>query len=196
MRSISLTRGRTIRSNTGGSGTTRSRRATRCSSTIPRRRRRGCSGTRGSGKKQLPGFLRAAALEELQFLRRYCAKLIYEAQLYATDANWDTLGDLYVETLSAATSFRYKRADAFIDVDSRFYAARYLRAWQLGALLATVLTERFDDDWFRNPRAGPWLIGQLLNEGQRELADEVATRVSGQALSFAPVVDAVTRLVG
>jgi len=149
----------------------------------------------GLGKKQLPGFLRAAALEELQFLRRYCAKLIYEVELYSADANWDALSDLYVETLTTATSFRYKRADAFIDVDSRFYAARYLRAWQLGALLAAVLTERFDEDWFRNPRAGPWLVGQLLNEGQRELADELAMRVSGRALSFAPVVEAVERLV-
>jgi Peptidase family M3 len=149
----------------------------------------------GLGKKQLPSFLRAAALEELQFLRRYCAKLIYEAEPYAAGTNWDALSDLYVETLSGATSFRYKRADAFIDVDSRFYAARYLRAWQLGALLATVLTERFDEDWFRNPRAGPWLVGQLLNEGQRELADELATRVGGRALSFGPVVEAVERLV-
>ena len=62
--------------------------------------------------------------------------------------------DLYVETLSEATSFRYRRADAFIDVDSRYYAARYLRAWQLGALLAEALTEQFNEDWYRNPAGG------------------------------------------
>jgi oligoendopeptidase F len=147
------------------------------------------------GRRQLPAFLRAAALEELQFLRRYCAKLIYETELYESMGDWEGLSNLYVETLTAATSFRYRGADAFIDVDARFYAARYLRAWQLGALLATVLTEHFDEDWYRNPRAGPWLIDQLLSEGQRELADELAARVAGRPLSFGPVIAAVEALV-
>jgi len=147
------------------------------------------------GRRELPTFLRAAALEELQFLRRYCAKLIYEAELYAADGDWDRLSDLYVETLTGATSFRYRRADAFIDVDARFYAARYLRAWQLGALIAAVLTERYNEDWYRNPQAGPWLIEQLLAEGQRELASEIAERIAGERLSFAPVIQAVEQLV-
>jgi len=149
----------------------------------------------GLGRKELPPFLRAAALEELQFLRRYCAKLIYEVELYAGGTDWDRLSDLYVETLTTATSFRYRRSDAFIDVDARFYAARYLRAWQLGALIAAVLTERFNEDWYRNPQAGPWLVGQLLTEGQRELADEIAQRIAGRPLSFAPVIRAVEGLV-
>lgn len=147
------------------------------------------------GPRQLPAFLRAAALEELQFLRRYCAKLIYETELYESLGDWEGLSHQYVEILTDATSFRYQRADAFIDVDPRFYAARYLRAWQLGALLAAVLTENFDEDWYRNPRAGPWLIDQLLSEGQRELADELAARVAGRPLSFGSVIAAVESLV-
>jgi hypothetical protein len=149
----------------------------------------------GLGRQQLADYLRAAALEELQFLRRYCAKLIYEIELYGQDPDWDDLSDLYVETLTKATSFRYRRADAFIDVDARFYAARYLRAWQLGALIASVLTDQFNEDWYRNPQAGPWVVNQLLGEGQRELADEIAQRVAGRSLSFAPVIEAVQRLV-
>jgi hypothetical protein len=149
----------------------------------------------GLGKRDLPPFLRAAALEELQFLRRYCAKLIYEVQLYGGQLSWDLMPDLYVETLSEATSFRYRRADAFIDVDSRYYAARYLRAWQLGALLAEALTERFNEDWYRNPQAGPWIVEGLFAEGQRELADEIAQRVAGRSLSFGPVIKAVERLI-
>ena len=150
----------------------------------------------GVGRRELPGFLRAAALEELQYLRRYCAKLIYEERLYSGQVGWDTLPDLYVETLTGATTFQYRPCDAFVDVDPRFYAARYLRAWQLGAVLAVVLTEQFDDDWFRNPKAGPWIAEQLLAEGQRELADELAQRVAGQRLSFVPVIAGVERLLG
>jgi Peptidase family M3 len=145
--------------------------------------------------RDLPGYLRAAALEELHFLRRYTAKLIYEVQLYSGRVPWTALPDLFVETLSAATSFQYSAADAFVDVDPRFYSSRYLRAWQLGALLASGLVDRFDVDWYRNPRTGPWLIENLFGEGQRETADEVARRVSGRDLSFGPVISALEGLL-
>ena len=95
----------------------------------------------------------------------------------------------------SATTFRYNRADAFVDVDPRFYAARYLRAWQLQALIAETLVERYDDDWWRNPRAGPWICSALFGEGQRELAHEQAQRVAGKPLSFAPLVRAVERML-
>ena len=99
------------------------------------------------------------------------------------------------ERLTSATTFRYDRADAFVDVDPRFYSARYLRAWQLQALLTETLIERFDDDWWRNPRAGPWIVETLFGEGQRELAGELAERATGRALSFAPLVRAIEDLL-
>ena len=141
-------------------------------------------------------FLRAAAFEELHFLRRYCAKLLYEVELYGGEHAWDSVPDLYVEALTAGTSFRYRPADAFIDLDPRFYAARYLRAWQLQALIAETLRDRFDEDWWRNPRAGPWIVKALFSEGQRELAGELAQRVAGRSLSFAPLIRAVERNLG
>ncbi len=147
-------------------------------------------------KAEIPRFLRSAGFEELQFLRRYCAKLIYETHLYGGDVSWEALPDLYVQLLTDATKFRYDPADAFVDVDPRYYAARYLRAWQLQALLNETLTERFDDDWWRNPAAGPWIVRELFGHGQRELAHEQAARVSGKSLSFAPLVRSVERLLG
>lgn len=150
----------------------------------------------GLGRRTTPAYLRSAGFEELHFLRRYCAKLVYETQLYGGDVPWDALPDLYVERLTGATTFRYARADAFVDVDPRFYAARYLRAWQLQSLLTGTLVERYDVDWWRNPRAGPWLAHSLFGEAQRELAHELAQRVSGKALSFAPLVRSIERMLG
>jgi hypothetical protein len=145
-------------------------------------------------KDTLPRFLRAAGFEELQFLRRYCGKLIYEVELYGGRVTWDSLPDLYVQTLTSATTFRYDPADAFVDVDPRFYAARYLRAWQLQAVFTESLVERFNEDWWRNPHAGPWMVDDLFGEGQRELGHEIAARVGG-ALTFAPLVRGVERLL-
>jgi hypothetical protein len=150
----------------------------------------------GLSRTDVATYLRTAALEELHYLRRYCAKLLYEVELYSGRVGWDALPDLYVETLSSATTFRYQRCDAFVDVDPRFYAARYLRAWQLGAVLADALVERFDQDWYRNPNAGPWIVGELFAEGQRELASELSQRVAGRGLAFDAVRRALERLAG
>lgn len=147
------------------------------------------------GKADLGAFRRSAGFEELHFLRRYCAKLIYERALYGGKVPWSALPELYVDILSDATGFRYDAADAFVDVDPGFYAARYLRAWQLQAVLQEALTERFDDDWFRNPRAGPWIVREMFAEGQRELADELSLRIARRALGFAPLVRATESLL-
>ena len=149
----------------------------------------------GMAGEDLGRFLRAAGFEELRFLRRYAAKLMYELDLHGGDVSWDDLPAAYADRLSSATGFRYSSADAFIDVDPRFYSARYLQAWQLQSVLAETLVERFDDDWWRNPRAGPWITDNLFSEGQRELAGELALRVAGRELSFAPLVRSVERLL-
>jgi hypothetical protein len=39
-------------------------------------------------------------------------------------------------------------------------------------------------------------MNELFGEGQRELAHELAQRVSGQPLSFTPLVRAVERMLG
>jgi Peptidase family M3 len=139
------------------------------------------------GTNRVAAFLRTSGFEELHFLRRYCAKFLYERELYSGEVPWEQLPDLYVSLLSKATGFEYDTADAFVDVDPRFYSARYLRAWQLQSVLNEQLTARFDIDWFRNPGAGPWLVSELFSHGQRETAEEISSRVGGGALSFHPL---------
>jgi len=150
------------------------------------------------GSGQVDQFLRLAGFEELHYLRRYCAKLIYEVEAYGDNADWKDLPDLYVETLTRATNFQYRAADAFVDFDPRYYSTRYLRAWQLQAVVNETLVARFDADWYRNPAAGPWVIHELWAEGQRETAEELAARVApaGEKLSFGPLVRNVEKLLG
>jgi hypothetical protein len=142
---------------------------------------------------KLDAFIRANAFYELHMLRRYSSKLLYEIELHGGRLTQDQLTDLYVQRLTGATSFRYSGAEAFVDVDPRFYSTRYLRAWQLQALITETLRENFNEDWWRNPSAGPWIIEELFSLGQRELATEQATRVSGKELGFGPLIRAVER---
>jgi hypothetical protein len=147
------------------------------------------------GTGRVGNFLRTAGFEELHFLRRYCAKFLYERALYSGEVRWSELPDLYVSLLSNATGFEYDPADAFVDLDPRYYSARYLRAWQLQSVLNEELTTRFDVDWFRNPSAGPWIVSELFAQGQRESADEIAERAGADALSFQPLIRKIEGLL-
>ncbi|MSR05953.1 MAG: hypothetical protein EXR93_02615 [Gemmatimonadetes bacterium] len=124
-------------------------------------------------------------VSELFMARRYAAKLGYELRLHR--GSYEGRGAEYAERLSEATLFRYPEGDYLADVDPGFYAARYLRAWQLQAAMGETLRERFDEDWFRNPRAGGF-IQHLMSSGQAENADRLSARVTGGPLDFEPLV--------
>ncbi|HZF67450.1 MAG TPA: hypothetical protein VEZ47_05405 [Gemmatirosa sp.] len=144
----------------------------------------------GMDRARADAYRRSAAFDELHLLRRYAGKLRYELALHGGDVPWDALPGLYADTLRAATGFAYRPEDALVDVDPRLYAMRYLRAWPLEARLAGALRERFDEDWWRNPRAGPWLAQEGFAAGQREPAEALVARLAGgeATLAFAPVV--------
>ncbi len=118
---------------------------------------------------------------ELFLLRRYAAKMVYELEFHR-DERAD-MGPRYVELLSDATRFRYLEGDHLLDVDPGFYVARYLRAWQLEASIANTLVEQFDDDWYRNPRAGS-VVQELMGRGQGDPADQLASEFTGGPLTF------------
>ena len=132
------------------------------------------------------------AVHELYAVRRYAAKLGYELVLHS---GTDAAPDEYAERLTRATLFRYTGDDYLADVDPWFYAARYLRAWQLEAGMAADLTARFDEDWYRNPRAGPYLQA-YMSRGQATAADRLAEVATGRRLSFEPLVTRLERLLG
>ena len=118
-------------------------------------------------------------------VRRYAAKLGYERLLHRGDLSD---GDHeYAERLTQATLFRYDGADWLVDVDPAFYAARYMRAWQLEAAMTAALVERYDEDWYRNPRAGSF-VQHIMSRGQADPADRLVQEITGSALSFAPLV--------
>ncbi len=81
-----------------------------------------------------------------------------------------------------------------LDVDPGFYSARYLRAWQLESMLTMHLKEQFDEDWYRNPHAGDFVLG-LMQRGQGDPANRLAEDVLGQALTFDHVVHRLEELL-
>jgi len=74
-------------------------------------------------------------------------------------------------------------------------AARHLRAMAAEAQLATLLRDRFDDDWWRNPAAAPWLLA-IMRPGGYPTMDEQLARCGGGAPMLTHAVERYEALLG
>jgi hypothetical protein len=125
----------------------------------------------------------------LWYLRRYCAKLVYEIELQSSPEP-AALRPRYVELLGDALKVTPSDTDYLDDVDQGFYASEYLRAWAFEAQLRGYLRERFGTAWFTRREAGS-LLRELWNEGQKPTADEILAETSGDRLQLEAVADRI-----
>jgi len=132
---------------------------------------------------------REGATGLLYFVRRYCAKLLYELEFHAAD-DVTPLRSRYVELLGSALKIEPSEADYLADIDSGFYVTEYLRSWAFEAQLRAHLRERFGNTWFTKREAGS-LLRELWSEGQRINADELLKDVTGAELEMAAVAERV-----
>jgi hypothetical protein len=121
------------------------------------------------------------------FVRRYCAKLLYEIEFHQTD-DPTAMSSRYVELLGSALKVEPAATDYLWDMDSRFYVHAYLRAWALEAQLRAFLREKFGRDWFTQHSAGS-LLRELWSEGQRMNADELLREVTGGSIEMESVAE-------
>jgi hypothetical protein len=134
-------------------------------------------------------FAREGATGLLYFVRRYCAKLLYELEFHAAD-DVRPLRKRYVELLGDALKIEPSETDYLADIDSGFYVTEYLRSWAFEAQLRAHLRERFGNNWFAKREAGS-LLRELWAEGQRVNADELLKDVTGAELEMAAVAERV-----
>jgi hypothetical protein len=139
-------------------------------------------------------FAREGATGLLYFVRRYCAKLLYELEFHAAD-DVTALRARYVELLGNALKIEPSETDYLADIDSGFYVTEYLRSWAFEAQLRAHLRERFGNAWFTQREAGS-LLRELWSEGQRINADELLKEVTGAELEMAAVAERVAEDLG
>jgi hypothetical protein len=119
------------------------------------------------------------------FVRRYCAKLLYEIEFHQSD-DPQSMSSRYVELLGNALKIEPSPTDYLWDMDGRFYVHAYLRAWALEAQLSSFLKEKFGRDWYAQRSAGS-LLRELWSEGQRMNADELLREVTGGSIELESV---------
>jgi hypothetical protein len=134
-------------------------------------------------------FAAEGAAGLLYFVRRYCAKLLYEREFHAAD-DVTQLSSRYVELLGDALKIEPSPADYLADIDPGFYVTAYLRSWAFEAQMRTFLREKFGRTWFADRNAG-LLLRELWGEGQRMTADEMLREVTGAAVEMESVAEII-----
>jgi hypothetical protein len=134
------------------------------------------------------------ATHKLYFVRRYCAKLLYELDLHAA-TDLAEMPARYVELQRKATLIEPCPTDFLRDVDEGFYCTSYLRAWAFEAQIRSALVERFGQEWFKCLEVGE-LLRELWSQGQRLSADELLREVNGSQLSLSALADELREILG
>jgi hypothetical protein len=129
----------------------------------------------------------------LYFVRRYCAKILYEVEFQAAD-DVKTMRNRYVELLGDALKIEPTSVNYLADIDSGFYVSSYLRSWGFEAQLRAYLREKFGNRWFTTRDAG-LLLRELWAEGQRMRAEEMLKEVTGFSLEMEAVADRVREVL-
>jgi hypothetical protein len=125
----------------------------------------------------------------LFFVRRYCAKLLYELEFHAKTDPTD-MAPRYVELLGDALKIEPSPTDFLADIDAGFYVSSYLRSWALEAQLRRYLRTKFGNEWFASRAAGS-LLRELWTEGQRWTAEELLREVTGEELVLESVAERI-----
>ena len=129
------------------------------------------------------------AVSLLYFVRRYCAKLLYEIELFQVE-DPTTVRSRYAELLSDALKIPIHSESYLDDVDGSFYVIGYLRSWAFEAQLRDFLREEFGNEWFARREAGD-LLRELWSVGQEPTADALLKDVTGARLEMASVGDRI-----
>ncbi len=123
---------------------------------------------------------RVAAWRQLLALREHAALARYSAEVLGRGA-FSGLREEYVPRLSAAWGVEVPGGEAALAVDVFGAHALALDAWALAEVLRSTLLERFNEDYYRNPATGRWLVA-LAARGQRDDAVAVAKGLGADAL--------------
>ncbi len=125
---------------------------------------------------------RLAAFHALAALRQHCARLPYELSLFTRGPS-EERAEEYAAGQRRALFVEPHPGFFLFDVEPRLSSARSLRAWALETRLTAQLTERFNEDFWRNPAASSWLTG-LFSRGGMDDAEALATELTGGGLSL------------
>jgi oligoendopeptidase F len=125
----------------------------------------------------------------LYYVRRYCAKLLYEIEFFQAD-DAAAMKSRYVELLTDALKLPASAEGYLADIDGSFYVTGYLRSWAFETQLRDFLRGEFGNEWFARRDAGD-LLRELWSLGQAPTADELLRDVTGAEIELGAIAERV-----
>ena len=151
--------------------------------------------TTGLTRREADLVVRRGALAALFEIRLLLATAICHIESVDAGLSAGAVEELYVETVGAAVGVRPHPSDAALRSLPLLHPFARLQAWQAASVLSDTLVERFDVDWYRNPRTGPWLVQNVLAPACGETATDVAKAATGHEPSLGPYLARLERLL-
>jgi hypothetical protein len=125
------------------------------------------------------GLIRFRSLLRAYLVRRHCAKLSYEVNLYGEGL--EDAPKTYAEVLSRGTRVQYDRQSYLEDTEDALEAADYLRGWIFELQLREHLQSKFGHHWYGQRAAGRFLK-EIWETGQFYSVDELCREIGLGAL--------------
>ncbi|HXN40764.1 MAG TPA: hypothetical protein VN918_03180, partial [Myxococcaceae bacterium] len=122
-----------------------------------------------------------SAFRELFWLRQRCALLPFEVALYErgpTESTGEEIRERLADALLAAVPSHFWQVDSA----PPFTTAAGLRAAALEAAVHRALEQQFNEDYWRNPSAGRWLLN-LFGRASATRAEDIALEL-GASMSL------------
>ncbi|RMG08067.1 MAG: hypothetical protein D6731_22520 [Planctomycetota bacterium] len=130
-------------------------------------------------------YLILAYLERLYDLRLCCGRVIYDVALRERGSA-EGMEEFYEEVMREAIGVHSPRELFLHDVRTPLHSVAQLRARLFEPLMTLHLLHYFDDTWWANPRAGPFLRQEWWR-GRRFTVEELAKDM-GYALDSKPLL--------
>ena len=124
---------------------------------------------------------RLPALAELGALREACAQALFELDLHRRGPSRDA-AEAWRTNLTAAAAADFPEALWASRLAPGLAGVFALRGRALAASLRRALLEAHDEDWWRNPRTGPWLVARFRIGGRD--SPETLAKACGVPLSL------------
>ena len=140
-------------------------------------------------------LLRVTALAALHDVRHACALHLHYMETVDGGLSAGAHQELYAEIVGNAIGVRPHQVDTFLDAPPVLAPGARLRGMHGASVLAHELVERFDVDWYRNPRAGPWLVQAVLAPARGGTAMEMIKGATGREPSLHPYLAQLERVL-
>jgi hypothetical protein len=130
-------------------------------------------------------FLQFLCLKMISDVRYLSGKLLYELLLHRNNGFYNDKPDLYRQMLKEAMLCEYSKDEYLNDMDLFFRTATELKAYIMEAQLKTFLRERFDEEWWREKKAGDF-IKRIWEEGSRLSSKDLSSMIGSGDIQTEP----------